>query len=173
LNDDEDDERKSSMNLTIIVERSIQNPELTRIHVNRILSYSTAETFYRPFDRDTSKKFMEKLGNTGNEIVLMLSKIEGVSFITIRPYEVEIAIGRAFDLAKIVEDIALGLKDILAPDLTHMIDGDPSTVYKKIVFFTPIPSEKPFKHSFIKYVFVSLYLEIKAILKRLPKRIKR
>jgi hypothetical protein len=92
--DDDDDDEEVKMVLKII--RDLFGRTMRRYHVNTTISESHIEHFQAPL-RESSEEYLEKLGPIGDALVRELFSIHGVSEVFIRPYEISVIIGEAFE----------------------------------------------------------------------------
>lgn len=83
------------MNKRILVE-SHPNSRGRTFHVNRVLSGSAIENFWRPL-RDSSERILKTVGEPGANIVRSLLRLPGVTEIFIKPYELSVYISDVHD----------------------------------------------------------------------------
>jgi len=65
-------------------------------HLNVVVSESKVQDFWRPLDAG-SEDYLKKVGDLGSVIVKSLMQIDGVAQACLRPYEVKIRKGEAFE----------------------------------------------------------------------------
>lgn len=79
-------------------------------HVNVRISTDFIEMFHMPL-RESSEKYIEKVGPVGSELIRKLDAIIGISEVTLQQYEVGISLGGAFDWSDVEDDILEAIKD--------------------------------------------------------------
>jgi hypothetical protein len=86
-----------------------EKSNMTSFNLNFEVSDSRIEVFYRPL-RESSREYLRKVGPIGSKIVQALFKIDGITEVFIKPYEVTIEKGEAFgwyEIDPLVEAILL------------------------------------------------------------------
>lgn len=99
------------MKARIITER-VPNPYHRRYHMPVEVSAYHIHNFHRPL-RDSSEKYLEDLGQCGRQIVEEVMKLDGVTAVTIQPYEVSVSIGEAFEWEDIHPHVIMILKGMV------------------------------------------------------------
>ncbi len=75
-------------------------PNVRMYNVNTEITEDPCQTFWRPL-RETSRVYLEKLGEIGSDLVKQLFNIAGVEQLSIEPYRLKIEIGKAFEWEEI------------------------------------------------------------------------
>lgn len=85
------------MNAVIRVER-FNNDRIREYNVNRVISESNSERFYRPL-RESSEEYLKKIGNLGVRLVRAALRLPGVIKVGIEPYTfcIEISLAHGWD----------------------------------------------------------------------------
>ena len=86
--------------------------EVRNYGVTTDISRSSFEKFNRPIEREKSEYFLEKLGDVGRCLVMRLFAIPGVAHVYIRPYEVEVTKGRAFNWREVEPAVIKAIKKV-------------------------------------------------------------
>lgn len=86
---------KMTKTMTKIIFEFVPSPDYMRVHLNKEISNSRVESFCRPLN-DSSQKYLEKLGPLGKSLILKFFLINGITEITIEPYELRFEKGKAF-----------------------------------------------------------------------------
>jgi len=79
---------------------TVPNPDCIIVHVNYEISNAVIENFMRPL-RDSSERYLDKIGPLGTKIVRELFSLQGIAEVTIQPYQLHIQKGKLFDWVKL------------------------------------------------------------------------
>jgi len=101
----------TTKNPRIIVE-TVPNDHCRPYHANtRLLTEGHIESFHFPL-RESSEKYLEKLGPVGSEIVRKLDQVTGIEEVSVSLYNLQVIIGNAFTWDDgIDEAVITALKD--------------------------------------------------------------
>lgn len=99
-------------------------------HVNVRISTDFIEMFHMPL-RESSEKYIEKVGPVGSELIRKLDAIIGISEVTLQQYEVGISLGGAFDWSDVEDDILEAIKDCFGDrkDEVEIVRSDERHLY--------------------------------------------
>lgn len=95
-----------------IIRDIVPNPHCLNLNVNTPISTDYIESFHLPL-RESSEKYIEKVGSVGGELVRKINEIMGCTSISLQQYSVQVIVGKAFDLDQdgIADQVIEALKD--------------------------------------------------------------
>lgn len=95
-----------------IIRDIVPNPHCLTLNVNTPISTDYIESFHLPL-RESSEKYIEKVGLVGGELVRKINEIRGCTSISLQQYSVQVIVGKAFDLDRdgIADQVIEALKD--------------------------------------------------------------
>lgn len=95
-----------------ILRQVVPNDKCLKLDVNIRISTDYIESFHFPL-RDSSEKYIEKVGPIGGELVRKLNDILGIETASLQQYGVQVIVGDAFDPDEdgITDDAIEALKD--------------------------------------------------------------
>lgn len=110
-----DDEEELKMDAVIHIV-SFPNSRVKDFNVNRVISKSHIERFFRPL-RDSSGEYLKNTGSLGSLLVREILRLPGVTTVTIQPYTIGIEISPAHDWTSIEGTIVNLLKRKVFPSV--------------------------------------------------------
>src|SRR3989344_8432148 len=102
----------------IVIEK-FPNPQFRNYHTSAQICETVIAHFQRPLDTRYLRK--GKIGERGQELVKEVFSSKGVDQIYIKPYELSVEIGLAFDWEDIENDVISALKKFYGVDQPEII----------------------------------------------------
>lgn len=93
----------------IIIE-SQPDPNYRRYYINTEISQSPRLDFWRPL-RESSEFFLKQAGEIGSTLIRKVFNIPGVIYVFIKPYELAVTKGEAFDWEEVETPVLEVLKE--------------------------------------------------------------
>ena len=106
----------------IVIEKP-PNPQFRNYHTSAQICETVIAHFQRPLDTRYLRK--GKIGERGQELVKEVFSSKGVDQIYIKPYELSVEIGLAFDWEDIENDVISALKKFYGVDQPEIIGQNP------------------------------------------------
>lgn len=164
--------------LTLVLEINPNNPCFFTVHVDRLISNDTIQTFRRPFNRDNCKKYLDQVGPTGSAIVKALADIEGITEIFISSYDISVQLDMAFDSVTIIVKAMNCIRDTIEPTFSCIKKSQKSQTIKnkhyraEYTFTPPSPSYSEHQNSKVKATFDKANQTVAKTFKSIASRIK-
>lgn len=117
-----------------ILRNVVPNPQRLNMNVNTRISTDYIESFHLPL-RESSEKYIEKVGPIGAELVRKINDILGCESVSLQQYSVQVVVGDAFDPDHdgITDAVIEALKDCFGDkrDEVAVVNKDTRHLYRE------------------------------------------
>ncbi len=103
-------EKKKKIMPRIVIENNLPNSDVRNYHTTAEISHYSIHNFWRPLRRQSSDSYLEQVGRIGTQLLMDIFAISGVNEVFIKPYELHVSKGKAFDWEDIEPAIIEALK---------------------------------------------------------------